>query len=190
MMKQFLVIGALLLGNTSFGQNQQQAHVVEADNLSEAELQHLNTIAPKDGWVLVKYKGGTYIENFSNKDYMLSLFMQCADATQTPGYLIEYSNEYGDKEMGGLDFLNSSDNHFAKVIFYLDGKSFGDPFSNIKSKSFTDFYQAVKTAQTLKIEAFDEELNPDTGKQELRLNRGIDFKLANGALLDKPVTCR
>jgi len=183
-------MGALLLSGMSFGQNQQPANIIDADNLSEAELQHLNTIAPKDGWVLVKYKGEKYLRNFSNKDYILSLFIQCADATQKPGYLVEYSDEYGDKEMGGLDFLSSSDNSFSKVIFYLDGKSFSDPFSDIRSKSFSDFYQAVKSANVLKIEAFNEEMNPETGKEELKLNRGIEFKLANGTLLYQPVTCR
>lgn len=48
----------------------------------------------------------------------------------------------------------------------------------------------LKTAKILKIETFNNEFNPNTGKEELKLNRAIDFKLENAALLELPVNCK
>lgn len=190
MKKQLLIVGSLCWSSISFAQNQQNKNIIEADNLSATQLEHLDDTAPKDGWVLVKYKKENYIMNFSNEDYIFKLSIRCPEAAQTPSYLIEYSRSYGDKEMGGIDFLSSSQMDHAKVKFYLDGKDFGDPFSNTKNKNFTDFYQALKTAKILKIEVFDQEPDPEGAKEGLKLNRSIDFKVAYGALLDTVVKCR
>ena len=108
MKRHLLILGALCWSSISFAQNQQDKNIIEADNLSATQLEHINETAPKDGWVLVKYKKENYIMNFSNKDYIFKLSINCPEATQSPGYLIEYSNNYGDKEMGGIDFISSS----------------------------------------------------------------------------------
>ncbi|RQO71723.1 hypothetical protein DBR43_10765 [Pedobacter sp. KBW06] len=190
MKNHLLTICFLFLSSIAFAQNQQPKNSIDADKLSASQLAHMDRIAPKNGWVLVKYKGENYIRNFSNKDYVLSLSVKCSKSTQKPGYLIEYSSNYGDKEMGGIDFLSSSKMDFAKVRFHLDGKNFENPFSRAKNNNFSLFYQALKTAKILKIETFNNEFNPNTGKEELKLNRAIDFKLENAALLELPVNCK
>lgn len=190
MKNHLLIICSLFLSSITFAQNQPQKNIIDADKLSESQLAHMDRLAPKNGWVLVKYKGENHIKNFSNKDYILSLSVKCSKPAQKPGYLIEYSSNYGDKEMGGIDFLSSSKMDFAKVKFYLDGKNFENPFSKVKNSNSSLFFQALKTAKILKIETFNNEFNPNTGKEELKLNRAIDFKLENAALLDVPVNCR
>ena len=190
MKNQFLIICSLFLSSITFAQNQQHKNFIDADKLSESQLAHMDRLVPKNGWVLVKYKGENYIKNFSNKDYVLSIAVKCSKQTQKPSYLIEYSSNYGDKEMGGIDFLSSSKMDFAKVKFYLDGKNFENPFSKAKNNNFNLFYQTLKTAKILKIETFNNDFNPNTGKDELKLNRAIAFKLENAALLDVPVNCK
>lgn len=190
MKNHFLIICSLFLSSITFAQNQQHKNFIDADKLPESQLAHMDRLAPKNGWVLVKYKGENYIKNFSNKDYVLSIAVKCSKQTQKPSYLIEYSSNYGDKEMGGIDFLSSSKMDFAKVKFYLDGKNFENPFSKAKNSNSSLFYQALKTAKILKIETFNNEFNPNTGKEDLKLNRAIDFKLENAALLDLPVNCK
>ncbi len=190
MKKHLLIVCSLCWSSISFAQNQQNKNIIEADNLSATQLEHLDDTAPKDGWVLVKYKKENYIMNFSNEDYIFKLSIKCPEAGQTPSYLIEYSRSYGDKEMGGIDFISSSRMDHAQVKFYLDGKSFGDPFSNTRDQNFTNFCQALKTAGILKIEVFDQETDPEGAKEGLKLNRAIDFKVAHGALLDTPVRCK
>jgi len=190
MKNYLLIICSLFLSSITFAQNQQHKNIIDADKLSESQLAHMDRLAPKNGWVLVKYKGENHIRNFSNKDYILSLSVKCSKPAQKPGYLIEYSSNYGDKEMGGIDFLSSSKMDFAKVKFYLDGKNFENPFSKVKNNNFSLFYQTLKTAKILKIETFNNDFNPNTGKDELKLNRAIAFKLENAALLDVPVNCK
>ena len=66
----------------------------------------------------------------------------------------------------------------------------GNSFLKPKSKDFIKFYQALKTAKKITIKVFSSEMNPDTAKEELKLNRSIDFKLGNNTFLDLPVNCK
>ncbi|MDN3706642.1 hypothetical protein QW060_05795 [Myroides ceti] len=186
MKKYFFISTLLLTGLLSYAQNK---HIIEADNLSESQLTTIDKMASKDGWVLIKYKGENYIRNFSNSDYILSLSVHCSDTSKKPGYLIEYSDRYGDGEMGGLDFSSATSQYHAKVVFYLDGKSYENPFASGKNKNMKPFFENLKKAKKLRIDFFDAEFNPETAKEELKINRSIEFKTANAELLDQAVNC-
>ena len=189
-MKRTVLIAFLLLLNTfSFAQKQSDKYIIDADKLSEEQFANLEKTVPRNGWILLKYQGENHILNYSNKDYTLFMYLKCANAASHPRFLVEYSNNYGDKEMGGIDFVSSKDKKFPKINFILDGKPFGDPFAKNRNKNFETFSVELKKSKILKIELFDDEMNPETGKNELKLNRTIDFKLANGELLETLVKC-
>jgi len=189
MKKPILIVFLLLLTTSVFAQKQAVKNTIDADKLSEKQLVNLSENAPKDGWVLLKYQGENHVVNYSNKEYVLYMHLKCSKANVNPSYLVEFTNHYGDKQMGGIDFISSRENNYPKIDFSLDGKHFGNPFVKVKSKSFTAFTDALKLAKVLKIEVYTEELNPETGKDELKLIRTVDFKLAHPEILDSAVKC-
>jgi len=189
-MKKYILIACVFCFSISFAQDQKDKNFIDADNLSEDQLANLANTAPKNGWVLLKYKGENHIVNYSNKEYTLWMSAKCSKTSQQPSYLIEFSNNYGDKEMGGIDFISSKGNQHAKTIFYLDGKDFENPFLKAKNKNYNVFYEALKAAKVLKIEVYDNEFDPETGKDAIKLNRSVAFKLGNGQLLDTAVNCK
>lgn len=185
-MKHFLLIGFLFLGITTFSQKMK---VINVNNLSESELENIDEIVDKEGWVNIIFEGESSVRNFSNKEYIFTILMNCSDKSYTSKYLIEYSKDYSDGTYAYIDFVNSVTNKFTKTIFYIDGKDFGDPFSEFEKESFSVFHQALKSGKLLTISFYHMDMNPETGDDELSLNRTIDFKLANGELLDTPVDC-
>ncbi|MFI0430159.1 hypothetical protein [Mariniflexile sp. HMF6888] len=185
-MKYLIVIGCLFLGTNIYSQG---LKVVEADSLSEAELENMENIIDKEGWVHIRYEGESNIYNYSNKDYILAVFFSCLDTTQTPKYIIEFTKNYRDGTYGGVDFASSKGGEFAKINFYVDAIDFGDPFYEFDTENFSIFYQALKSGKLLTIAFFNMEYNPETGDDELSLNRSIDFKLGNSEFLDIPVNC-
>lgn len=185
-MKHLVLIGFLFLGITSFSQTMK---VINVDELTEKQLENMDKIVDKEGWVNIIFKGESSARNFSNKEYILTVLMNCSDKSYTPKYLIEFTKHYRDGSYEYIDFVNSVKNKFTKTSFYIDGKDFGDPFSEFEKESFAVFHQALKSGKLLTISFYDMEMNPETGDDELSLNRSIDFKLANGELLDTPVDC-
>jgi hypothetical protein len=163
-------------------------HILQVpETLPEKELMSWKKTLPTDGWFILHFKDrGDRLFNYSNKDYEMSMWLKCAENGQ-PGYLIEYSNNYGDGDYGGIDFISSGNDNGNKVQFVLDGKDFGNPFKG--GSKLDAFAAALKKAQKLTLSVFNKELNPETGKDEEKLNRSIDFKLEHGELLDKPVNC-
>jgi len=158
------------------------------DTLSEEQLMTWKNTLPTDGWFILRFKdAGDRLLNYSNKDYEMSLWLKCKAGGQ-PGYLIEYSNHYGDGDYGGIDFIGSRNDNGNKVRFMLDGKDFGNPFSK-GNPGLAAFTAALKKAMQLTVSVYNKEMNPETGKEEEKLNRSVDFKLAHGELLEMPVSC-
>lgn len=185
-MKHLLLIGFLFLGITSFSQTMK---VINVDELTEVQLENLDEIVDKEGWVNIIFRGESSARNFSNKEYILNVLMNCSDKSYSPKYLIEFTKHYRDGTYAYIDFVNSVTNKFTKTNFHIDHKDFGDPFSEFEKESFAEFHQALKSGKLLTISFYHMEMNPETGDDELSLNRSIDFKLANGELLDIPVDC-
>lgn len=167
---------------------EQRPTVITIDNYEEVDFEAFRQIISTEGWVQINYKGDLFIKNYSNTDYDLSLSVNCLQAKKTPSYLIEYSHNYRDGDYGGIDFISSARQDYAKVEFLIDGQNYQDPFSK-KSNTFADFSTNLKTGKILTIKVYDNEFNPHTGKDELALNRAIDFKLGNAPLLETKVTC-
>lgn len=185
-MKNLLLIGFLFLEITAFSQTMK---IIDVDDLSESELENMDEIVDREGWVNAIFDGESNIQNFSNRDYILLILINCSDNNYTPKYLIEYSKYYGDGTYAYIDFVNSVSNDFTKTNFYIDKEDFGDPFSEFEKESFSVFHQALKSGKLLTISFYHLAVNHETGEDELSLNRSIDFMLANGELLDIPVDC-
>jgi hypothetical protein len=170
-------------------QAQTDTHIFQVpEALSEQQLISWKKTLPKDGWFILQFKDQGYrLFNYSNKDYEMSMWLNCKENGK-PGYLIEYSENYGDGNFGGIDYINSNTDNGNRIQFLLDGRDYGYPFSKPKSQ-IGSFKDALKKAQKLTISVYNKELNPQTGKDEERLNRSIEFKLANSELLDKPINC-
>lgn len=186
-MKHLFLISTLFLGMISNGQG---LNVIEIDSLSEAELKDIDRIVNKDGWVHIRFGGKSSIWNFSNKEYMLNVFLKCTDDTRMPGYLIEFSKYYRDGSYAHIDFSSSGKNKFARINFYVDNTDYGNPFLKFKRKEYSIFYQALKSGKLLRIDFFDKAHNPQKGDDELSLNRSISFKLGNSDFLEIPVDCK
>ena len=156
--------------------------------LPQKELMAWKKKLPKDGWFILRFKAsGDRLYNYSKRDYELNMWLTCKSSGK-PGFLIEYSDNYRDGDFGGIDFISSTRDNGDRLKFVLDGKDFANPFVKGYPK-FAAFTVALKTAKKLVISVYNKELNPETAKQEERLNRAIEFKLAHSELLDKPVVC-
>ncbi len=180
MIKNIFTTLLLLIGLNSFAQKGNT--IIDAEKLSEEQLNNVYDIASHDGWVLLKYNGKNYVSNYSNKDYILYFSINCTESSQKPQFLIEYSNYYRDGDYGGIDFVSSNDDH-RKVDFLLDGKNFQNPFNNFNKSEFKNFVDTLKKATALTINIYDKD------NDNLELNRSLDFKLENGEFLDYPVDC-
>lgn len=181
---------ALLCGTIHNAAAQQSSGAVPVkvpEQMSQEEMSAFMKKLPTDGWVLLSYQGALQLLNYSNKEYILNLRLNCADGH--PGYLVEYSDAYGDGDWGGLDFVSSGKDDGKDVHFLLDGKDYKDPFAGAGTPGLKAFSEALKKAQKLTISAYDMEMNPETGKNESKLNRSIDFKLAHPELLESAVSC-
>ena len=154
---------------------------------TEEDWNNLEKTVPTDGWVLINYDTYQYLLNYSNKDYILYLRLKCKNSSNNPSFLVEYSNNYRDGDYGGIDFISSEDDSNNVIQFLVDGIDFKNPFKEkAKLKGFAD---ALKKGTKLTIKVFDTEMNVETGKDALKLNRAIDFKLKNADLLDTSVSC-
>lgn len=160
-------------------------------NLPESEQAAWQKKLPTDGWLLLRFPDhGDQLLNFSNREYVLHLWLTCKENSKgQPGYLVEYSDAYRDGDFGGIDFVSSHNQEGREIHFLLDGKDYGNPFAKQAQVKFTDFAASLKKATKLTISVYDSEMNPETGKDEPKLNRSIDFKMAHSNLLEKPVNC-
>lgn len=183
---------ALVLSTAGYQAKAQQDDskniITVPEQLSDEQLMAWKKQLPTDGWLLLHFKEGDRIINLSHKEYVLHLRLNCA-GNGTPGYLVEYSEAYRDGDYGGIDFVSSNSDNGQEVRFALDGKNYGNPFAPDKKQQFKDFATALKQAKQLTLSVYDTEMDPEGGKGEQKLNRAINFKLAHGALLDKPVNC-
>lgn len=183
-----LLVGPICLSNAVRAQQPGTVKIIEADKLPAEKLQRIEQLVSHEDWVLVKYEGLNYIGNFTNKDYILYLFMDCSIIPGKPCYRVEYSGEYEDKQMGGLDFVSNTKRLHDYTYFYLDGKQIDDPFT--QDGNFSAFLQALKTAKMLKLEIYDELHEPGhRGEEVLELNCAISFKLAESPFLDLLKDC-
>lgn len=55
--------------------------VINADDMSDTDLENIDEIVDKDGWVNIIFEGENSIRNFSNKEYILTILMNCSDNT-------------------------------------------------------------------------------------------------------------
>jgi hypothetical protein len=179
----------LFLSFYSFSQKKGNDTIIDADKLSDKQLSNIQKIVSKKGWVVLKTKEGNMISNYSNLDYV-AYWYNCKSPSPKPTLLIEFSNHYGDGDYGGIDFFSTNKNDFDKVNYYLDDTDFKNPFKNFEKNNFKKFYSSLKTAKILTIKFYNKNQNFDTGKDELKLNRSIEFKLAHGQFLDLPVICK
>lgn len=143
-----------------------------------------------EGWVMIKSNNGEqFLSNLSNENYILNFSINCKGISQKPSFLIEYNNNYDDKEWAGLDFASSHSDSFKKIVFIIDKTEFINPFQNYNKASFDKFKTALQKGNILTIKFYNSEFNPNTGKDALQLNRALDFSLKNGHLLDNAVDC-
>ena len=185
-MKIIITLFCLIANLLTFAQTEISGDFINLDPLKENELYSLQN----NGWTVVKTtEDQFYLANFSNKEYVLHLSLTCKDPSRKPKYLIEYNNNYGDKEWGGLDFASSQVNNGKKVQFEIDQKNIENPFQKNTTTAFENFKAALKKSKNLSLKFYNEEFNPETGKDERRLNREIIFKLENSHLLDVPTEC-
>jgi hypothetical protein len=181
---KILKVAFLLLSVNGFSQKIQNDTLIDTEKLSTNQIENIGKIASQRGWVMLKSKDGNTVINFSNKDYLI-LWSNC----KKPKMLIEYTQHYRDGEYAGVDFDETDKNNYAKIDYVIDSKNYNNPFKNYEAIKFNFFFSALKTAKVLTIKYYDKELNAETGKNELKLNRSIDFKLANGAFLDEKTVC-
>lgn len=180
MMKE-IFLSATFLGCSLF-LNAQNDSTIYLDKIEESKFYKLQS----KGWVILEAGNGEkQLANFSNKDFMLYFSLDC----KTPYYLIEYNDNYGDGDFGGVDFASSRAKNFQKTSFFVDGKDFKDPFDYKNKNAVAAFKTALMSGKKLSIQFFNEEFNPEKGEDELKLNREISFALQNNDLLKTSVTC-
>ncbi len=184
MKKQLLFLLFALVSITLCAQNSESI-LVDEQPVSEKEFYDIKN----NGWSIIKFQGLTLLGNFSNKDYVLRLNINCNDVSKKPSFLIEYSNNYRDGKWGGVDFISSKSNDLKMIVFFIDDQEFKNPFIEGNEGALTSFKEAIKNGKTLKIKFFNTEYNPDIAKDELKLNREVGFTLKNSHLLATPVTC-
>lgn len=193
--KYFFIVLSFTLSSTYYkaaAQQDNNKYIINVpEQLSEAEQADWKKKLPSDGWIILRFKEqGDRLLNLSNQDYVLHLWLNCAGNSKEPaGYLVEYSDAYGDGDYGGIDFISSRSEDGHEAHFLLDGKDYKNPFEKTSNTQFREFTEALKKAKQLTLSVYDSELNPETGKDEQRLNRSINFKLAHSQLVDTPVNC-
>lgn len=191
-MKKILLLATITLSGSLLSLNaaaQSNNHIIDADKFTEEQIGALEKHVPADGWVQLNYQGKSYVVNCSNKDYRMNIGLYCSDGKNNPFFRIEYSNSYGDGDYGGIDFASSGNPSYADLKVMVDGKPFGNPFSDKGKANVAAFAEALKKGSKLTMMFYSEEFNPETGKDELKLNRSIDFKTAHPELLDTKVDC-
>ena len=192
-MKKLLLLTATtvtcsLLGFNAVAQ-QNNSHIIDADKFTEQQFNALESNVPNDGWVQMNYQGKSYLINCSNKDYRMNMGLNCANSKDHPVFTIEYTSHYRDGDYDGIDFASSRNQSYADLKVLVDGKSFGNPFSEKGKANVDAFLAALKKGTKLTMSFYNSEFNPETGKDELKLNRSIDFKTAHPELLDTKVDC-
>lgn len=179
----------LLTVTTYISHAQTNDHILQVpETFSEKQFLSWKKSLPKDGWFILQFKkDGDRLFNYSNKNYEMSLWLNCTGKGK-PGFLIEYSDSYGDGDYGGIDYISSNAKSGNRIQFLLDNKSYGDPFAK-GGDQLAVFKTALKKAHKLVLSVYGKELNPQTGKDEEKLSRSIEFKLEHSELLDRPVVC-
>ncbi|MDH6354818.1 hypothetical protein M2132_001149 [Dysgonomonas sp. PH5-45] len=179
----FNVFLLLLVSLSTAAQTVEKRTIINIDDLSDEQLENIPNMISHDGWVLIKYNGENMVLNLSNTDYRLSFSTNCANDERMPFFMIEYSENYRDGDYGGIDFVSSKIDD-KEPDFLIDGKSFGNPFHKFENNAFKKFIEALKEAKTFTIAIYD-----TNSKGKTKLNRSIDFKLANSELLDSFGIC-
>lgn len=186
MKNYFLILFCIAFSIPSFAQNKINGTAITVDQLEDNEFYSMQN----RGWVFLEYDNNEkQLANLSNKDYFFYLTINCLNHSENPQFLIEYNNNYDDGEWAGIDFASSQDENFKKIIFLIDQKEFKNPFDNYNEEKFEIFKNALKKGNLLTVKFFNEAYNPASGKEELKLNRAIEFLLENNQLLDVMVNC-
>lgn len=167
----------------------QQQNIIEIKQLSEESYINLLKTAPQNGWVYVKTDQGNAVLNLSNEDYVAKFNLNCADGG-APTFMIEYSDTYADGEYGGIDFTSSDSDDHAALNFEINGTTYKNTFAPSEAKNFKIFKEDLIKAETFTLVCYLLEYNAETGKDEIRFNRRIEFKGAYGSLLKEPVRCK
>lgn len=192
-MKKLLLLTTIIASCSMLGLNavaqQNSSHIIDADKFTEQQFNALEKNVPNDGWVQMNYQGKSYLVNCSNKDYRMNMGLNCADSKDNPVFMIEYTSNYRDGDYEGIDFASSRNQSYAELKVLVDGKSFGNPFLEKGKANVSAFIAALKKGNKLTMSFYNTEFNPETGKDELKLNRSIDFKTAHPELLDVAVDC-
>lgn len=174
-----------ILSITLCAQNSESI-LVDGRSVSEEQFYDIQN----NGWAIIEFQGLTLLGNFSNKDYLLRLNINCSDAAKKSSFLIEYSDNYRDGTFGGLDFVSSKPDEYRMITFTVDNKEFENPFKNDDKSELTAFKEALKSGETLKIKTYIKESNPYVKEDIVKLGREIEFKLENSDLLETPVSCK
>ena len=185
MKKITLILFCVTASLLSYAQTEKDDFII----MSQLKEKELYSIQSK-GWTLLKYDAGeTSLANLSNKDYILYLSLTCKNQTIRPSYLIEHNNNYGDGDWAGVDFASSQAEDGKVVQWAIDQKGIDNPFEKKTTRDFEKFKAALKRGKNLSLKFYTEEYNPNTAKDEPRLNREIIFNLENSHLLDVATDC-
>lgn len=137
---------------------------------------------PKDQWLYLYFQKDqhhfAYISNYTSKRWQISMALNCKDPNKKPYYLIE--------DQDGADELKAYEEYYSRVEFFLDDKSFADPFHDYQPAQFENFKNAMYKAHVLKIVNYMNELNPKTGREEETVRREFIFQNQPAELLKLP----
>ena len=185
MKKQLTFLFFILLSISLYAQNSESI-IVDGKPVSEEEFYNIQN----NGWSIIEFQGLTLLGNFSNKDYLLRLNINCSDTSKKSSFLIEYSDNYRDGTFGGLDFVSSKPDEYRIITFSVDNQEFDNPFIRNDKNVLLAFKEALKSGKMLTIKTFIKESNPYVKEEVIKLGREIEFKLDNSHLLDTPISCK
>jgi hypothetical protein len=157
------------------------------EELNEKNIQQVRKEGSKEGWIIIEKNNEKYLVNFSNAEYTLFFGLNCEVRSNSPYFLVEYTDKYRDGDFAGIDFISSSRADYDKVDFLVDKQNFGNPFKEVEH--IQGFEDALKAGKLLTINVYMQEAAPEATPEALSLIRTLKFKINNPELLNEAIYC-